>query len=260
VSATLLLKERHDVILRRLREQGRVLAPALALELRVSEDTVRRDLRDLAAAGLCQKVYGGALSVPQAPDYGSLSQRRDLHVDEKLALARTAAAQVSAGQLLFFDSGSTNLHIAQALPDVPLTVATNAPAIAAVLLERPLVHLIVIGGSIDAHLGASIGATALRELELLRPDLFFLGACGVDAQAGVTAIHYEEAQFKRCAAAQSRAVLVAATGDKLGTAGAHLVLPSGGVTTLVLPHADTAAVQAQSQQFARLGVRVLHAA
>ena len=68
-----LLRERQTVISERLKTHGRVLAAELALEFGVSEDTVRRDLREMAAAGLCERVYGGAL--PISPAHGSLTQR-----------------------------------------------------------------------------------------------------------------------------------------------------------------------------------------
>ena len=64
-----LLRERQGVISERLRLNGRVLAAELALEFGVSEDTVRRDLREMAAAGLCERVYGGALPVSPAPGW-----------------------------------------------------------------------------------------------------------------------------------------------------------------------------------------------
>src|SRR5476651_532216 len=127
---SLLLQERHALILERLRADGRVLAPELAAWLKVSEDTIRRDLRDLAAAGLCQKVYGGALRLPlpPAPNDGTLSQRRDHRAAAKSRLAQAAATLIAPGSLVFIDAGSTNLGIAAALPDVPLTVVANAPA------------------------------------------------------------------------------------------------------------------------------------
>jgi len=83
----LLLQERHSLILQRLLIDGRVLAPDLAQLLNVSEDTIRRDLGDLAAAGLCKKVYGGALRLPAAPDAGTLAQRCVQQVANKSRLA-----------------------------------------------------------------------------------------------------------------------------------------------------------------------------
>ena len=99
IADNLLLQERHALILERLRADGRVLAPDLAAWLKVSEDTIRRDLRDLAAAGLCQKVYGGALQLPlpPAPNDGTLGQRRDHRAAAKSRLAQAAATLIAPG-------------------------------------------------------------------------------------------------------------------------------------------------------------------
>ena len=124
----LLLRERHALILARLQTDGRVLAPDLAVAINVSENTIRRDLRDLAAAGLRQQAYGGALRSPQPlpPDRGTLGER---------SVVQTAATVVSAGNVLLIDAGSTSLQIAAALPALPLSVVTNAPAATAPMLK-----------------------------------------------------------------------------------------------------------------------------
>lgn len=232
----LLLQERHHLILQQLQLAGRVLAVDLARQLQVSDDTIRRDLRDMAAAGLCQRVYGGALRLPLQRDDSTLAQRSTEQVDAKSRLAAAAVSVVAPGNIVFIDAGSTNLAIAAALPEVALTVITNAPAIATLLLERPRIEVIMIGGKLDARSGASLGATALRDVGLIRPDLFFLGACGVDAEAGVSAYHFEEAEFKRRVASVSKAVLVAATAGKLGSAAPYPVLAAPQLSYLVVGH------------------------
>jgi len=231
----LLLQERHAHILAQLGSAGRVIAAQLAQELNVTEDTVRRDLRDLAAAGLCQKVYGGAVRMPGAPEAGSFTQRATRQLGGKALLGTAAAALIAPGSVVFLDAGSSNLALAEALPRTRLTVITNAPAIAARLLDQPHIELIVIGGRIKQDIGASVGPTALREIEAIRPDLYVLGACGVDPGAGVTAVDFEEAEFKRRVAARSRATLVLATGDKLGAVAHYAVLPLSQLTHLVVP-------------------------
>jgi DeoR/GlpR family transcriptional regulator of sugar metabolism len=253
-TTNLLLKERHAFIRQRLLADGRVLALDLAQQLNVSEDTIRRDLRDLAAAGLCTRVYGGALPLP--PAAGPLAERRAQAPERKAQLARAAVSLVTAGNVLFIDAGSTNLEIAAALPELPLTVVTNAAAVALALQERPAIELIMIGGRVDRRSGANLGAAALRDAERMRPDIFFLGGCGVDAAAGVTCFHYEEAEFKRSLAAVSKAVLVAATSEKFGTAATYAVLPAAHLTHLVL-ESDTDSSQAG--EFARQGVQLLYA-
>jgi DeoR/GlpR family transcriptional regulator of sugar metabolism len=206
----------------------------LARELDVTEDTIRRDLRDMAAAGLCQKVYGGAVRVPPGPESGTLVQRMHRQQDGKTRLATAAAKLIAPGSTIFIDAGSTNLAIAEALPVAPVTVLTNAPSIAAALLEQPHVDLIMIGGRIKQSLGGSVGATAMRELELIHPDLYFVGACGVDLQAGVTAVDYEEAEFKRRLCAQSKATAVVATASKIGAVASYRVLPISQLTHLIV--------------------------
>ena len=220
----LLMQERQSAISRKLQTNGRVLAAELAEEFGVSEDTVRRDLREMAAAGLCERVYGGAL--PVSPASTSLNHRMGVARDRKHTLALAAVSQIVPGSTVFFDAGSTNLAIAAALPaDMVLTAATNAPAIATALLEKPLVSVILIGGLVDRQVGGALGAKAMRDMESLSPDLCVLGACGIDLAAGVTTFGFEDAEFKRFAASRSREVLVAVTSEKFATAAPHGVLP-----------------------------------
>ena len=114
-------------------------------------------------------------------------KRQAIGGDRKAALARAAAAFIVPGTTVFLDAGSTNLALARVLPaGADLTVATNAPAIAAALLERDIAT-IQLGGLIDPRVGGAIGAKAMRDAEAFRPDILVLGVCGIDVEAGVTA-------------------------------------------------------------------------
>ena len=243
-TSELLLQERKSVISRKLQTHGRVLAAELAAEFGVSEDTVRRDLREMAAAGLCERVYGGAL--PVSPAGGSLTHRAGIARDRKEALAAAAVSQIASDTTVFFDAGSTNLAIAMALPmDLPLTAVTNAPSIATALIDKPLVNVILIGGLIDRQVGGALGAKAMRDMEPLAPDLCILGACGLDIAAGVTVFGFEDAEFKRFVASKSRQVLVAVTSDKFGTAAPHGVLAAADCGCLVVERDADAAMLAR---------------
>jgi DeoR/GlpR family transcriptional regulator of sugar metabolism len=57
----MLTSQRKKLILDALQRDGQVLAKPLSEAFGVSEDTVRRDLRELAAEGKLQRVHGGAL-------------------------------------------------------------------------------------------------------------------------------------------------------------------------------------------------------
>jgi DeoR/GlpR family transcriptional regulator of sugar metabolism len=224
--------ERQQFILDRLARHGRVLAADLAREFRTSEDTIRRDLRELAAAGLCRRVYGGAL--PLSPASSTLAERQAEAPERKATLGRAASSLLRPGQVLFMDAGSTNLAIAQALPPgLGVTVVTNAASIAAVLTGRHGVELLLIGGRVDPRSGAALGARALRDAREVRADLAFLGTCAVDARAGVAAFDFEEAEFKRAVAERAASVATAVTSDKLGTAAPFTVVPISVLTHLI---------------------------
>ena len=248
--------ERQQIILDRLMQRGRVLAGDLAREFGTSEDTIRRDLREMASAGKCRRVYGGAL--PLSPASGPLAARRAEAPERKAALGRVAATLVRSGQVVFFDAGSTNSAIVRALPaGLGVTIATNAPDIAVDLVGKPGVELILIGGRVDPRSGAALGARALRDAREIRVDLAFLGACAVDAEAGVAAFDVEEAEFKRLVAERAKAVAAAVTTDKLGTAAPFVVAPASRLTHLVV---EADAPEEALAPLRRAGVSVYRAA
>ncbi|AGG88471.1 MULTISPECIES: DeoR/GlpR family DNA-binding transcription regulator [Rhodanobacter] len=231
----LLPQERQHEILQRLRSRGRVVAAELAVEFAASEDSIRRDLRELAAQGLCRRVYGGAL--PLSAAVAPLQQRRGEQVGRKLALARKAASLVREGQVLLVDAGSTNAAIASALPErMGLTVVTNAPDIALVLIEREGFEILLLGGRIDPHIGGAVGAQTLKELQRVRADLCFPGACAIDAGTGLWGFDSEESLLKRAMVEASGETVVVATSDKLGTVATHQVAGIGEVQHLVVEH------------------------
>lgn len=232
----LLPQERQREILQRLRSRGRVMAAELAAELAASEDSIRRDLRELAAQGLCRRVYGGAL--PLSAAVAPLKQRRGEQVGRKLALARKAASLVREGQVLLIDAGSTNAAIAAALPErMGLTVVTNAPDIALALIEREGFEILLLGGRIDPHIGGAVGAQTLQELQRVRADLCFPGACAIDAGTGLWGFDSEESLLKRAMVEASGETVVVATSDKLGMLATHRIAALDEVQHLVVEHA-----------------------
>ena len=246
---------RRDAIAGRLAQGQSVSAPALAQEFGVSEDAIRRDLRALAAEGRCRRVYGGALpllpaSVPMAARLGEGRERKE-------ALARAAVAGIQPGEFVFLDCGSTNLAVAVCLPeDHDLTVATNSPDIAAALLRRQDLQLILVGGSLDPVVGGCVDAEAVLGVARMRVDRCFLGACSVSAVDGIGAFSYADASFKRRLLSVSRQALVLVTSEKLGACAPHHVAPLEAVAGLVVEQ-DAPSVELEALALA--GATVLKA-
>lgn len=224
---------RRETIAARLAEGQSVVAALLAAEFAVSEDAIRRDLRALAAEGRCRRVYGGAL--PISPATATMEARLGEGTGRKRLLARAAATSVGAGEFLFLDSSSTNLAVVEFLPeDSELTVATNSVAIAAAVLLRQDIRLIVIGGEADPVVGGCVDAAAIQAVGLMRFDRTFLGACSVSAEEGVGAFDFADSAFKRAAVASARRTMVLATSDKFDARALHRVARLDQIDMLVV--------------------------
>lgn len=214
---------RRDLIAARLAEGQSVASVQLAAEFGVSEDAIRRDLRALAADGLCRRVYGGALPLSVRP----LSARLGEGVEAKRALAARAATLVERGDLIFLDAGSSHVALVDALPeDFGLTVATNSVDVAAAVMGRQDLDLLMIGGAVDAAIGGAVDAVAIEAVTRLAFDLSFIGVCGVSAEEGVGALNHADAIFKRAVMATSRRRVALVTSDKFEARAPYRIGPA----------------------------------
>jgi DeoR/GlpR family transcriptional regulator of sugar metabolism len=254
-AAPLLSFERRQAILDALARDGKVVAAQLVEQLGVSEDTVRRDLRELAAQGLVQRVHGGALA--PAPQQGSFSRRRMLAADAKPALARAAAGLLAGARTIILDGGTTNLELARALPPgYDGTVLTNSPPIAAALAEHPSAEVVMIGGRLDKASQVTVGAGAVDFLRGVRADACVLGVCALHPEAGLSTDDLEEAHVKRAMVEASADVIALATADKLRAGSAYLVAPVAALTHVV---ADADAPDSLLDPYRAVGVTVTRA-
>lgn len=247
---------RRDVIAARLASGQPVNAGRLASEFNISEDAIRRDLRALAAAGLCRRVYGGAL--PLSPGTTPVSHRLGIGVDRKRALARAAMSMVEPGSFIFLDNGSTSLIVAEELPrDAELIVGTSSIEIAAALLARGDVHIHMVGGAIDTVIGGAIDGTALEAISRLNIDVCFLGVCTLSARGGVSALDGADATFKRALVARSRSTLVLAANEKIGDHAPHRIVELSAIDRVIIEHD---APDAATDTLRSAGANILRAA
>ncbi len=245
-------EERHQLILNLLKSHHKLMAVDLAAQLCTTEATIRRDLRFLASEGLCKRIHGGALSL--APPTGTQEQRLANRNSEKQALAVAALSLIKQDQLIFLDASSTHMLLASLLPNhLGLTVVTNSPAIASRLLERQTIRTILLGGELNYAVGGAIDITAAQALNKFRFDLCFMGICGWSSDAGFTAIHYQDGEFKRLAAARSGAIVALCTDDKIEALAAYPFMQSDEIDYLVCSPGN---VQLQAH-FAQLDCTVI---
>jgi DeoR/GlpR family transcriptional regulator of sugar metabolism len=247
--------ERKRLILERIGQDGRVVAAELSQRFEVSEDTVRRDLRELASEGLLHRVHGGALPLPKAPIPASHDARVEQAPAAKAAIAEAVARLLRSGQVILIDGGTTPLHVAQHLPhDLRVTVITHSLPVLNALAGRPGIELIAVGGRVLGDSLVAAGPATVDAYRAIRADVCVLGVAGVDVEAGVTALNYDEAPVKRAMADGASDVVAVAAADKLGTAGPFAVVPIARVTHLVT---DAAAAPEVLQRFRDAGLEVI---
>jgi DeoR/GlpR family transcriptional regulator of sugar metabolism len=248
----MLAAQRKDLLLERLRTDGRIVAKDLAAELDLSEDSIRRDLRELAAAGLCQRVYGGAL--PASPAVGNYVTRTAVEPDSKRRVAALAVGLIAPGMSVILDGGTTTLAMVHAFPDdLDCTVITHSPTIAAALVDHRHIEVLVIGGRLFKHSAVTSGAAAVEAAQDVSAELFFLGVTGVHPQTGLTTGDADEAAMKRALSARAADTWVLASVEKMGAASRYRVLPTTGVAGIITDSPESSPIVAELR---RQGVSV----
>jgi DeoR/GlpR family transcriptional regulator of sugar metabolism len=234
-----LAEERRDAIVDAVEREGRVLAAELATRLATSEDTIRRDLRELDAAGLLRRVHGGAIRRQPEP---SFSERATTDLPRKTALAHGLRACIRPDDTVLIDAGSTHLALARLLDDgCAATIVTNSPQIALALGAFQRTRIVLLGGTYHPALGATVGAATLAEVARLRLDLALVGVCGLDPARGVSASDPEEAALKSAMFAASARHAVAALNERFDDSAPFLFGASAEIDHLVLEHDAPAA-------------------
>ncbi|MBS1898568.1 MAG: DeoR/GlpR transcriptional regulator [Actinobacteria bacterium] len=250
----MLAAARKELLLDRLHRDGRLVAKDIAAELGLSEDSIRRDLRELDAAGLAVRVYGGALPAsPAVVDYG---RRAAVAPDSKARVAAAAAALIEPGATVILDGGTTTLAMVAAIPTaLPCTIITHSPTIAAALLGHAA-DVFLIGGRLFKHSAVASGVAAVEAAQRISADLFFLGVTGVHPTAGLTTGDPEEAAMKRTLASRAAETYVLASEEKVGAASRYAVLGLDEVTAIVT---DADPADPTLQELEAAGIRLIAA-
>lgn len=232
----MLTSHRKQQILSRLKEKGQIVAKEVSQLMGVSEDTIRRDLREMAEEGLLQRVHGGAL--PASPAVVDFAGRERLGHEGKKAIGAAAAAMVRPGQIVILDGGTTAREIARHLAmDLRATVVTHSPTIALELVAHPSIEVILIGGRLFKHSVVSVGAATIEAVEQIHADIFFMGVTGIHPQTGLTTGDYEEAAVKRALSRAAAETFVLASAEKLNAASPYKIVGLDKVSGMITEHA-----------------------
>ena len=236
----MLAEQRTEVILSELAERRAVSVTDLCQATGASEATIRRDLNALARQGRLVKVHGGATSLEEEE---FLAREPDLatkqrYVREKERIARYAAALVGDDDVVYLDTGTTVLHMADHLKGSNALFVTSSVEFAVRLTEHDL-HVYVLGGTLKLGTVDIVGAEALNAIRRYNFTKAFLGANGVTTAQGFTTPDPEEAAVKALAASRAQEVFVVADSSKFDAVSAAVMFPLKGAVIITDRLRDT---------------------
>jgi DeoR/GlpR family transcriptional regulator of sugar metabolism len=212
----MLKKERQAYILHQVNLHNKVLSSSLCLDIKVSEDTIRRDLQELAEEGKVIKVHGGALSHSFSqvhfPSNGVYSQT------QKKKIAQKAISLIHNGMFVLTSGGTTILEMARSLPP-QLKATFISGSIPAILeyMHHPNIDVILVGDRISKNSKITVGTEAIAKIRQMKADMCFLGTNAIDLQHGITDNDWEVVQLKKAMMESSQKVVCLTIAEKINT-------------------------------------------
>lgn len=247
IFAFMIKEERLNIILSILTKDRKVLLSDLSEQLKVSEDTIRRDIKTLSERGLLKAVRGGAVPHSTVPRH--FRARENYDQLSKDIIAAKALQFLENDQVILFDGGTSTLAVAASIPhNLNITVVTNSFPIAGVLEDHPSVELIFAGGRLNKASFTAMGQDTHNAFQKIRADICFFGICSIHPSVGVTTVGYEEAAIKKTMVETAQRTIALATYEKINKADAYFICPVTDIDTIITnkpaDHPDLAAYQA----------------
>ena len=210
----MLQEERHNFILQEINSHNKVVVSELCQHLKVSLDTIRRDIKELEKKGKVIKVHGGAVS----PNFHQPFQQPEVYAKhEKKEIAKKAVTIIKDGMTLLTGGGTVKLELARILPEnLTGTLFTVSPLVALEAAQRSSVEVVLIGGSLARNSYICTGASVASAIADINVDLCLLGTNGLSLDQGITDYDWEVAQVKKALIKVSRRSALLSISDKLG--------------------------------------------
>jgi DeoR family transcriptional regulator, fructose operon transcriptional repressor len=210
-------EERQQHILNRAQDAGRVEVNALAAELDVTPETVRRDLTSLERHGVLRRVHGGAIPVERLGFEPGVETRAERFVVEKERIAKAALGHLPDEGTVLLDAGTTTLRLAEQLPhDRELTIVTNSLMIATLVAQHQNLSLYLLGGRVRGRTLAAVGSWLTDALRDVFVDVAFIGTNGLSVERGLTTPDQSEATAKSAMINATRRSVVLTDHTKIG--------------------------------------------
>ncbi len=225
--------DRQRRILELLHGAGSLRTIETAAELGVTDETVRKDFEMLEKRGELIRTHGGASRPERIREDLPFTERQAIRREEKQAIARLAASRIQPNETIFLDASSTVLTLTEFLPDLPLTILTNALNVFTALSDRPNLDLICTGGLYDPKSRSFIGLTAEKSLQRYNIHRMFFSGNGLHLERGASESNARQAAFKERVVTNAEDVVFLADHSKLGRKASFFFAQTTDITCLI---------------------------
>ncbi|MEM9325727.1 MAG: DeoR/GlpR family DNA-binding transcription regulator [Bacteroidota bacterium] len=229
----MLKEERHNIILTEIKTHRRVYSTALSKLLDVSEDTVRRDLHELARTGHVRKVHGGAMVNNNG---NHLLEQKSFSPEDtgRMRIAEKASQCVLPNSVILMDGGLINLKVVEFLPtDFAATIFTNSLQVATKLTDYPQMETILLGGRLSHLHRITTGMDVIQSLAEIHADLCLMEVTSVHDEVGLSENDKDIANTKKAMIRSSSQVTAMCTYDHIGTMQPFRVCPINAVHSII---------------------------
>ncbi|MEP6949657.1 MAG: DeoR/GlpR family DNA-binding transcription regulator [Ginsengibacter sp.] len=211
----MLKKERQAYITHQVNLHNKILSSDLSQEINVSEDTIRRDLNELAHMKKIIKVHGGALS---KSFHNSFQHKNIYSVEHKMVIAQKAVSIIKDGMFVLTTGGTSIIEMARALPEnLHATFFTGSLPAAFEYMHHPNIEVIIIGDRLSKSSQITVGGGAISKIREIKADLSFLGVNAIDIENGITDSDWDIVQIKQAMIESSSKVAVLTISEKVNT-------------------------------------------
>lgn len=176
----------------------------------VTEETIRRDLKQLEEEGILTRTYGGAYISEGVQNDVNINLREHIHVEGKRKIAAKCLSMIKSGDSIFLDASTTSLVIASMLEDRKLTVVTNSLKVINTLVDKPNINIVVIGGTLSPSSQSNVGRSSEYTMKHYFFDTAFISCRSVSMQHGITDSNEQQAGIRKLAAEHANKVYLIA--------------------------------------------------
>ncbi|MDY5845049.1 MAG: DeoR/GlpR family DNA-binding transcription regulator [Bariatricus sp.] len=235
-----MMQERRNVILQELNEYGKVKVADLSKKLECSEVTIRNDIKSMDKEGLLKRTHGGAIRLEDKVQRKYSAESIYRNTERKRQIAACAYEYIEDRDTIIIDDASNSFYLALYIKEHPekrIAVVTNSLLVGNELAGVRHVELYLIGGHVGGHLAATMGESALQNMEQFHVDKGFIGVHSINFDVGLTSIATPQMQVKRAILKSASQVYVLADSSKFG----------GGYVSVICPVKDVYKIITDSQ-------------